>query len=150
MRALRSAVRVTAFLFFTLLPAAAGAQSSITGVVKDSSGAVLPGVTVEAASDALIEKVKTVSTDGQGVYRIIDLRPGMYVVSFVLPGFQTVRRDGIQLTAEFTATVNGELKVGELEEAITVTGAAPTVDTTTAVHTAVLIARRSTCSRAAA
>ena len=138
MRALRSAVRVTAFLFFAFLPTVAAAQSGITGVVKDSSGGVLPGVNVEAASDALIEKVKSVVSDGNGVFRIIDLRPGTYVVTFSLPGFQTIRRDGIQLSAEFTATVNVELKVGELSEAVTVTGEAPLVDSTTAVHTAVL------------
>jgi hypothetical protein len=133
----RSAV-VAAWAILAFLPTIAAAQSSITGVVKDSSGAVLPGVTVEAASEALIERVKTVTTDGAGVYRIIDLRPGNYVVSFVLPGFQTVRREGIVLTAEFTATVNAEMNVGEVAEAITVTGVSPVVDTTTAVHTQVL------------
>jgi hypothetical protein len=111
---------------------------SITGVIKDSSGAVMPGVTVEAASDVLIEKVKSAVSDGNGVYRIVDLRPGSYVVTFTLPGFTTVRRDGIVLTAEFTATVNAELKVGELTETVTVTGESPVVDTTTAVHTQVL------------
>jgi hypothetical protein len=114
------------------------AQSSITGVVKDASGAVLPGATVEAASDALIEKVKSAVTDGNGVYRIVDLRPGTYIVTFALPGFQTVRREGITLASEFTATVNADLRVGELTETITVTGEAPVVDTTTAVHTQVL------------
>jgi hypothetical protein len=126
-----------AALLLTILPAVTFAQS-IVGVVKDASGGVLPGVTVEAASEALIEKVKTVTTDGQGLYRIIDLRPGTYVVTFTLAGFQTVRREGVVLTAEFTATVNTDLKVGELAETITVTGEAPLVDTTTAVHTQVL------------
>jgi hypothetical protein len=107
-------------------------------VVKDTSGAVLPGVTVEAASDALIEKVKSAVTDSRGVYRIVDLRPGTYIVTFTLPGFQTMRREGLSLTAEFTATVNADLNVGELAETITVTGEAPVVDTTTAVHTQVL------------
>jgi hypothetical protein len=93
---------------------------------------------VEAASDVLIEKVKSAVSDGNGVYRIVDLRPGSYVVTFTLPGFTTVRRDGIVLTAEFTATVNAELKVGELTETVTVTGESPVVDTTTAVHTQVL------------
>ena len=135
----RLAARIgAALIVLSVLSSPAFAQSAITGVVRDASGAVLPGVTVEAASDVLIEKVKTVTSDGQGVYRIIDLRPGTYVVSFVLPGFQTIRRDGIVLSAEFTATVNAELKVGEVSEAITVTGEAPVVDTTTAVHTAVL------------
>jgi Carboxypeptidase regulatory-like domain/TonB-dependent Receptor Plug Domain len=121
-----------------LMPATAYAQSVIVGVVKDNTGAVLPGVTVEAASEVLIEKVKSVSTDGSGQYRIIDLRPGTYLVTFALPGFQTVRREGVILPAEFTATINAELKVGELTETITVTGESPIVDTTTAVHTQVL------------
>jgi hypothetical protein len=121
-----------------LFSSPAAAQSAITGVVRDASGAVLPGVTVEAASDALIEKVKTATTDGSGVYRIVDLRPGTYTVTFTLPVFQSVRREGLSLASEFTATVNADLKVGELAETITVTGEAPVVDTTTAVHTAVL------------
>jgi hypothetical protein len=85
------------------------AQSSISGAVRDASGAVLPGVTVEAASPALIEKVRSVVTDTQGVYRIVDLRPGPYTVTFTLPGFNTFKRDGIELRAEFTATVDAEL-----------------------------------------
>ena len=103
----------------------AHAQSAITGVVKDTSGAVLPGVTVEAASDALIEKVKVVVTDGSGVYRIVDLRPGAYAVTFTLTGFQTFKRDGLELPSEFTMTINADMKVGALEETITVTGDAP-------------------------
>src|SRR5687768_17489947 len=96
----------TAFLMLALLPAAAFAQASITGVVKDTSGAVLPGVTVEAASDALLEKARTAVSDGSGQYRITELRPGAYVVTFTLPGFNTVRRDGITLTGTFTSTVD--------------------------------------------
>jgi hypothetical protein len=111
-----------------LLPAAAYGQASITGVVKDSSGAVLPGVTVEAASPALIEKVRTAVTDESGRYRIVDLRPGTYAVSFTLTGFQSVRREGIELPGTFTATVDGELRVGSIEETITVTGDSPLVD----------------------
>lgn len=122
----------TAFLVVSwsllLLPGAAWAQSSITGVVRDGSGAVLPGVTVEAASPALIEKVRSAVSDGQGLYRIVDLRPGVYTVSFTLTGFSTLKREGVELPAEFTATVNGELAVGALEETITVSGEAPTVD----------------------
>lgn len=114
------------------------AQSAITGVVKDSSGLVLPGVTVEAASDVLIEGVRSVVTDGQGQYRIVDLRPGTYRVTYTLPGFQTVRREGILLPAEFTATLNVDLRVGELTETITVTGESPIVDTSTAAHAQVL------------
>jgi hypothetical protein len=116
-----------------LLASATSAQSlssgTIGGVVKDESGAVLPGVTVEAASPALIEKVRTAVTDEQGVYRIVDLRPGLYTVTFTLTGFGTFRREGIELTTGFTATVNADMKVGSLEETITVSGAAPLVDT---------------------
>lgn len=116
-----------------LLPAAAwaqgGAGSGIAGVVRDSSGGVLPGVTVEAASPALIEKVRSTVTDGQGLYQIVDLRPGSYVVTFSLPGFNKVVRTGIDLATGFTATVSVDLAVGSLEETITVTGEAPLVDT---------------------
>jgi hypothetical protein len=111
-----------------LLPAAAYAQAAITGVVRDTSGAVLPGVTVEAASPVLIEKVRTVVTDGTGQYRIVGLQPGTYAVTFTLPGFNTVRRDGIELSGTFVATVNADLQVGALEETITVTGETPIVD----------------------
>ncbi len=102
--------------------------------MKDTSGAILPGVTVEAASDALIEKMKSVVTDGNGQYRIVDLRPGSYVVTFTLPGFQTIKRDGIDLPGQFTATVDVDMKVGSLEETIVVTGAAPMVDVQSAAH----------------
>ena len=97
-----------------LVPLAAWAQSSITGVVRDTSGGILPGVTVEAASPVLIEKVRSAVTDERGVYRIVDLRPGTYTVTFTLPGFSTLRRDGVVLPAEFTATVNADLAVGVL------------------------------------
>jgi hypothetical protein len=119
-----------AVALLVLLPLAAAAQdnSGIAGVVKDTSGAVLPGVSVEASSPALIERARVAVTDGQGVYRIVDLRPGAYTVTFTLPGFSTVRREGIQLTAAFTATVNADMRVGSLEETITVTGEAPVVD----------------------
>ena len=110
----------------------AHAQSSTTGAiggtVRDTTGAVLPGVTVEASSPALIEKVRSVVTDDQGNYKIVDLRPGLYSVKFTLPGFGTFLRDGLQLTTGFTATANAELKVGSLEETVTVTGASPVVD----------------------
>src|SRR4051812_43833848 len=108
-----------------LLPATAWAQAdtgNIAGVVRDTSGAVMPGVTVEAASPALIEKVRAVITDNQGLYRIVDLRPGTYSVTFTLPGFSSVRREGVALSTGFTANVNAELKVGSLEETITVSG----------------------------
>jgi hypothetical protein len=118
------------FLLSSLLaiPAAAFAQASITGVVKDASGAVLPGVTVEASSPVLIEKVRSAVTDGTGQYRIVDLRAGVYSVSFALTGFGTVKREGIELTGAFTATVNADLKVGNLAETITVSGETPIVD----------------------
>src|SRR5437899_2209244 len=116
----------------TFQPATAWAQaetSGIAGVVKDTSGAVMPGVTVEATSPALIERVRTVTTDSQGQYKIVDLRPGTYMVSFTLPGFSTVKREGIELPATFVAAVKADLRVGALEETVTVTGASPVVDT---------------------
>jgi hypothetical protein len=88
------------------VPALAHAQASIAGVARDTSGAVLPGVTVEASSPALIEKVRVVTTDSSGVYRIVDLRPGEYALTFSLPGFRTVKREGIELSGSFAATVN--------------------------------------------
>jgi hypothetical protein len=119
-------------------PATARAQSAIAGVVRDTSGAVLPGVTVEAASDALIEKTRSVTTDGQGLYKIVDLRPGRYTVTFTLPGFSTVKREGIELPSNFTAQINGDLRVGALEETVNVTGASPVVDVQSAVQQVVL------------
>jgi len=111
-----------------IIPSAAYAQGSIAGIVKDASGAVLPGVTVEASSPALIEKTRSVVTDGTGQYRIVDLRPGTYTVIFALPGFSTVKREGIGLSGSFTATVNADLRVGAVEETITVSGETPIVD----------------------
>jgi hypothetical protein len=113
---------------FLALPAVAYAQASIAGVARDTSGAVLPGVTVEAASPALIEKVRSVVTDGAGQFKIVDLRPGSYSVTFTLPGFNTFKRDGIELAGTFTATVNADMRVGALEETVTVTGEASVVD----------------------
>ena len=126
---MRGDIRTLALLAcIVLIPTAAFAQAVIAGTVRDSSGAVLPGVTVEAASPALIEKVRSAVTDGTGQYRIEDLRPGTYTVTFTLPGFSTFKREGIELTGSFTATVNAELKVGALTETITVTGETPVVD----------------------
>lgn len=121
---------LAAVVMALLTSTAAFAQigSGLAGVVRDSSGAVLPGVTVEAASPALIEGSRSTVTDTSGHYQIIDLRPGDYTVTFSLTGFKTVRREGIRLAAAFTATVNGDLQVGQLEESITVTGASPLVD----------------------
>jgi hypothetical protein len=120
------------------LPSAAHAQSAIAGVAKDSSGAVLPGVTVEAASDALIEKSKIAVTDGSGAYKIIDLRPGTYTVTFTLTGFATFKREGLELPSDFTANVDGTMKVGALEESVTVSGASPVVDVQSNVKSQVL------------
>src|SRR5712692_1258895 len=117
-------------VLITALPVTARAQaaSGIAGVVRDTTGAVIPGVTVEAASPALIEKVRTVVTDAQGLYKIVDLLPGVYTVTFTLPGFSTVKREGIELTSSFTATVNADLRVGAIEETVTVSGRSPLVD----------------------
>src|SRR5580765_7399734 len=132
MNAQRIARVVLVYPVLFLLPALAWAQAesgNIAGAVRDGSGAVMPGVTVEAASPALIEKVRVVTTDTQGLYRIVDLRPGRYTVTFTLPGFSTFKREGIELTTGFTAAVNAEMKVGTLEETVTVTGESPVVDT---------------------
>ncbi|HXH24875.1 MAG TPA: carboxypeptidase regulatory-like domain-containing protein, partial [Vicinamibacterales bacterium] len=124
----------------TLLPSLAFAQASIAGIVRDTSGGVLPGVTVEAASPVLIEKIRTVVTDGNGRYQIVDLRPGVYSVTFVLPGFNTVRREGVTLTGAATAIVDAEMRVGALEETVTVTGEAPVVDVRSVTRQSVLSA----------
>src|SRR5688572_30077421 len=107
----RARVLVLGVLAILVYPTASRAQA-VAGLVRDASGAVLPGATVEAASPALIEKVRTVVTDGQGNYKIVDLRPGSYSVTITLPGFSTFRREGIELTTGFTAAVNAELRPG--------------------------------------
>ena len=104
------------------LPTTARAQSAFAGVVKDATGAVLPGVTVEASSPALIEKVRSVTTDANGLYRIENLRPGTYTITFNLPGFSAVKRDGVELPSNFISTINADLKVGAMEETVTVSG----------------------------
>ena len=121
--------RVVGLALAMLLVASAAAAQGLSGTVVDPSGAVLPGVTVEAASPALIERMRTAVTDAAGVYRIIELRPGTYSVTFGLPGFQTVKREGVELSTGFTATVNATLSVGALQETVTVTGVSPVVDT---------------------
>src|SRR5688572_32832490 len=124
---MRGLIRVSGVVaWIVLAPSLAWAQgASITGVVRDASGAVLPGVTVEATSPALIEKLRSVVTDGAGQYRIEDLRPGTYAVVFSLTGFSQVRREGVELTGSFTATIDANLRVGSLEETITVTAESP-------------------------
>jgi len=131
---------LVAFTMIVLVASRTSAQtgSGIAGVVKDATGAVLPGVTVEAASPALIEKVRIVETDAAGQYKIVDLRPGVYSVTFTLAGFSTVKRDGIELSSSFTATVNADLRVGAVAETITVSGQAPTVDVQNVVQQRVM------------
>ncbi|PYR11292.1 MAG: hypothetical protein DMG00_10555, partial [Acidobacteria bacterium] len=111
-----------------ICPTAAWAQASLAGAVKDTSGAVLPGVGVEAASPALIEKVRTAVTDGSGRYRIEDLRPGTYTLTFALSGFVTLKHDGVILSGSAVTTVDAELRVGGVSETVTVTGESPVVD----------------------
>lgn len=106
---------------------AAFAQSAISGVVKDETGAVMPGVSVEAASDVLIEKVRTAVTDENGAYRMVDLRPGKYLLTFTLQGFNVIKRE-LDLPSNFVATINAELAVGTLQESVTVSGQSPLVD----------------------
>src|SRR5438067_1020899 len=121
-------IRILTAVSMLAAPAAALAQQTtagITGVARDASGGVLPGVSVEATSPVLIERVRTVTTDGDGRYNIVDLPPGRYTVTFTLPGFSTVKNEGVDITAGFTATINADLRVGALEETITVSGAAP-------------------------
>src|SRR5215831_6010768 len=107
---------------------AAFAQASIAGAVKDASGGLLPGVSVEASSPALIEKVRAAVTDGSGRYRIEALPPGVYTITFTLPGFTTVKREGLTVSGSAGTTVDAELRVGGVQETITVTGDAPVVD----------------------
>ncbi|HVZ20030.1 MAG TPA: carboxypeptidase regulatory-like domain-containing protein [Vicinamibacterales bacterium] len=131
-----SGVFALACLLF--VPAVASAQASITGVVKDGTGAILPGVTVEASSPALIEKVRSVVADGTGQYRIVDLRPGTYSLTFSLQGFQTFKREGIELSGSAIVTVDAELKVGAVAETVTVTSEAPVVDVQTTAQQRVM------------
>src|SRR5262249_25653774 len=126
------------FLCVLLAPSVVRAQASIAGVVKDESGGVLPGVTVEAASPVLIEGVRAVSTDDQGRYRIESLRPGPYKLTFSLSGFTTLTRTGVDVPSDTVVTVNAEMKVGTLEESLTVSGQSPQVDVLQASRTQVL------------
>jgi len=121
-----------------ILPASAYAQATLAGVIKDASGAVLPGVSVEASSPALIEKARTAVTDGTGQYQIVDLRPGTYAVTFTLAGFSSVKREGLEISGAGVINVNGEMKVGNVAETVNVSGEAPVVDTQTTKRQAVL------------
>jgi hypothetical protein len=133
------AVPFASFMLGLLLaPAVVNAQSAFSGIVRDTSGAVLPGVTVEASSPVLIEKTRAAVSDGEGRYTITDLRPGTYVIVFTLTGFNTFRRDGIELPSNFTMQINADMRVGSLEESITVTGDAPVVDVQSTQRTQVL------------
>ena len=120
---------IVAAMCLALWPALASAQTSaIAGEVKDTSGAVLPGVTVDVSSPALIEKTRSAVTDGAGQYKITALRPGVYSVTFTLPGFSVVKRENVELTSDFTATINADMKIGAVEETITVAAESPIVD----------------------
>jgi hypothetical protein len=135
--------RIAASFFFTcacilVWPSFAHAQSAIAGTVKDASGGILPGVIVEAISPVLIEKVRTAVTNHQGQFTITDLRPGVYAVRFTLPGFNTYVRDGLDLPTDFTATINVEMRVGVIEETVTVTGESPIVDVSSTARVQVL------------
>ena len=124
----RLLLSVCALVGLLALPTTARAQSAFAGVVKDTTGAVLPGVTVEAASPALIERVRSATTDTNGAYKIENLRPGVYSLTFNLPGFSIIKKDAIELPSNFTSTINADLKVGSLEETVTVSGESPVVD----------------------
>jgi len=133
----RAIVLLVAFGLIATVPgiAFAQAQGAVAGTVRDVSGAVLPGVTIEASSPVLIEKVRTAVSDGTGQYTIVNLPPGTYVVTFTLPGFATVRREAVEVSLNFTTTINAEMRVGGLEETITVTGESPIVDVQSAALT---------------
>src|SRR5688572_2766795 len=135
---MRGASRFLLMLTAVLLPSVAFAQGTLTGTVRDQSGAVLPGVTVEAASPVLIEKVRTAVTDSTGQYRITGLNPGTYSLTFSLTGFNVVKREGIELSGTATLTVPIDMRVGALNETITVTGETPVVDVQTAQRETVL------------
>ena len=112
---------VAAVALFALLPTLAFAQATIAGVVRDASAAVLPGVSVEVTSPVLIEKIRTVVSDGTGQYRITDLPPGTYAMTFSLTGFTTVKREGLEVSGSGVITSNAELRVGTVQETVTVT-----------------------------
>ena len=138
MRAFHRAILAAALALAA--PVTVFAQASISGTVKDNTGAVLPGVTVEAASDVLIERVRATITDGNGRFQLVNLRPGAYVVNFTLTGFNTFRRDGIVLAGSAAATVDAELRIGAVQETVTVTAESPIVDVQSTTRQQVLTA----------
>src|SRR5690349_7389136 len=125
-------------LILVLLPLAASAQSTIEGFVKDTSGAVMPGVTVTASSPALIEKSRTVTTNGQGRYEIVDLRPGTYSMTFTATGFKTQQRDGIDVPANVSVPIYVEMGLGSVGETVEVQALAPVVDVENAANHQIL------------
>src|ERR1700760_4760565 len=137
MRARATAAAVIACGLFWSTPVFA--QAAVAGTVKDASGAVLPGVNVEAASPVLIEKSRTVATDGSGQYRIVDLTPGTYSVTFTLSGFATVKREDVELTGAGVTTINADMRVGAVTETVTVTGETPVVDVQTSTKREVVL-----------
>ena len=134
-------VKRTVFVlsWLIVLPVSAYAQSALAGVVRDSSGAILPGVTVEASSPVLIEKSRTSITDGSGQYRVPDLTPGTYVITFTLPGFASVKREGVEVAGAGVTTINADLRVGQVSETVTVTGETPVVDVQTSTRRQVVL-----------
>jgi hypothetical protein len=134
----RMAPAMLTLVLVVVFPTVARAQSAIAGTVKDASGALLPGVTVEASSPVLIEKLRTVTTNERGQFTIVDLRPGVYRVTFSLAGFNMFIRDGLELPTDFTATLNVEMRIGVLEESVTVTGESPVVDVASTARVQVL------------
>ena len=136
---MRGIVRaLSAFMLFVLAPGVVYAQATLAGIARDTSGAVLPGVTVEASSPVLIEKVRTATTDATGRFTIPDLRPGTYKVTFSLTGFRTIVRDGVELAGTAVATVNADMAVGGVQETITVSGETPVVDLQSTTRQAVM------------
>ena len=123
--------------------ASAQALGTIAGSATDNQGAVLPGVTVEVSSPALIEKVRSATTDGTGLYRIVNLPPGTYTVTFTLTGFNTFRREGVSVSPGFTASIDAEMRLGNIQETVTVTGESPMVDLQSAAQRQFLSPRRS-------
>src|SRR4029078_9336742 len=137
---MRGLARVTmALAALVILPATVFAQATLSGVVKDASGAVLPGVSVEATSPVLIEKVRSATSDSTGLYRITDLPPGMYRVTCTLQGFTTVVRDAVDVAGGGVTSINADMRVGAVSETITVTGETPAVDVQTSTRRQVVL-----------